>query len=122
MANEQNLKPQAHKLTVEEQSRGGIASGKARREKKQLRELLEMYLSEPATINGEVRSRKDLMAIRAVQIVTEKEIGRDVTPGEFARAFELVRDTIGEKPVERVESVEIAPEVYERVERALRGD
>lgn len=42
MANEQNLVPQAHKLTVEEASRGGVASGKARAQKKTLRELAEM--------------------------------------------------------------------------------
>ena len=42
MANEQNLIPQAHKLTVEEQSMGGIASGKARREKKTLKQIGDM--------------------------------------------------------------------------------
>lgn len=39
MANEQNLIPQAHVLTVEEASRGGKASGEARRAKKNRREL-----------------------------------------------------------------------------------
>ena len=39
MANEQNLIPGAHKLSVEEASRGGIASGEARRAKKTRREL-----------------------------------------------------------------------------------
>lgn len=47
MANEQNLVPQAHKLTVEEASKGGIASGKARAQKKTLRELAEMIGSMP---------------------------------------------------------------------------
>lgn len=42
MANEQNLVPQAHKLTIDEQSRGGIASGKARRRLKSLREIGDM--------------------------------------------------------------------------------
>lgn len=42
MANEQNLVPQAHKLTLDDQSKGGIASGKARAQKKTLRELAEM--------------------------------------------------------------------------------
>ena len=42
MANEQNLVPQAHKLTVEEQSKGGIASGKARRQKKTLAQIGDM--------------------------------------------------------------------------------
>ena len=42
MANEQNLIPQAHKLTVEEASKGGIASGEARRQKKTLKQIGEM--------------------------------------------------------------------------------
>lgn len=42
MANEQNLIPQAHKLTVEEASKGGIASGIARRQKKTLKEIGDM--------------------------------------------------------------------------------
>ena len=42
MANEQNLIPQAHKLTVEEASRGGIASGKAKRERKTLKQIGDM--------------------------------------------------------------------------------
>lgn len=39
MANEQNLRPAEYKLTLEEQKKGGIASGIARRRKKTIREL-----------------------------------------------------------------------------------
>lgn len=42
MANPENLIPQAHKLTVEEASRGGIASGKAKRERKTLKQIGDM--------------------------------------------------------------------------------
>lgn len=47
MANKQNLKPEAHKLTVEEQSKGGVASGKSRRRKKLLSETIEMLAALP---------------------------------------------------------------------------
>ena len=40
MANEKNLIPQAHKLTVEEASKGGQNSGKSRREKKTIQKIL----------------------------------------------------------------------------------
>lgn len=43
MANRKNLIPQAHVLTVEEQSKGGIASGEARRRKKNLAELAKTF-------------------------------------------------------------------------------
>ena len=46
--NNENLKPQAHVLTVEEQSKGGKKSVKARREKKTLREMVELINSLPA--------------------------------------------------------------------------
>lgn len=42
MANPENLIPQAHKLTVEEQSKGGKASGEARRQRKTLKEIGDM--------------------------------------------------------------------------------
>lgn len=44
MANEQNLRPGEYKLTLEEQKKGGIASGKARKEKATMRKTLEMLL------------------------------------------------------------------------------
>ena len=45
MANEQNLKPvQSEKEARELGRKGGIASGKARREKKSMRETLELLL------------------------------------------------------------------------------
>ena len=44
MANEKNLIPQAHKLTVEEASKGGQNSVKARREKKTVQKILSDLL------------------------------------------------------------------------------
>ena len=102
--NKKNLKPIRSTSEAREKGRaGGKRSGEVRREKKQLRELLEQYLAEPATVNGVQATRKDLMAVRAVKLVTEHEIGQDITPSEFARAFELIRDTIGERPQTQVE-------------------
>ena len=44
MANEQNLRPGEYKLSVEEAKKGGIASGKARREKATMLQMLEQCL------------------------------------------------------------------------------
>ena len=44
MANEQNLRPSEYKLSQEEAKRGGINSGKARREKKMVRDILSELL------------------------------------------------------------------------------
>ena len=45
MANPSTLVPEAHKLTLEDQSKGGIASGEARRQKKSLREKAKLLMS-----------------------------------------------------------------------------
>lgn len=94
--NNQNL---THKLTAREQRAGGLASVKARRERRAFRELMERYLDEPSTYDGETLSRKEIAALRAVRMLADGSLpARD-----FARMFELVRDTLGEKPSERVE-------------------
>lgn len=52
MANEQNLIPQAHILTVEEQSRGGQKSAQVRREKKTVQKILGDFLDLDISQNG----------------------------------------------------------------------
>ena len=49
--NEKNLIPGAHKLTVEEQSRGARASAESRRRKKSMKEKMKLLLSLPAADN-----------------------------------------------------------------------
>ena len=49
MANKDNLIPQAHTLTVEEASKGGVNSGKTRREQKTYREMAKAMLSAQIT-------------------------------------------------------------------------
>lgn len=94
MANEQNLIPGGHKLTLEEQSKGGIASGKARRERKTLKEELLLLLSENITD----KRGNTATAQKAVSSALLKKAMTGDT-----RAFEIIRDTIGEKPVDKVE-------------------
>lgn len=66
MANEQNLRPCEYKFSQEEQKRGGIASGKARREKKTIREITNLILS-MGIGNGEIESADDVMNIAELQ-------------------------------------------------------
>lgn len=101
MANEGNLKPQAHVLTVEEQSKGGVASGESRREKRRIREALEIVMGTqfPAPELSEIPLDGLEMdgAARLAVAVFEKALGGDM------RAVEFIRDTIGEKPTEQVD-------------------
>lgn len=110
MANEENLRPGEYKLTLEEQKRGGRASAEARRRKKELRECLEILLEkEYEAADGTVVTGADRISAR---------LFRNALEGDN-KAFEIIRDTTGQKPVERVETVEISQETYERVARAL---
>lgn len=113
MANEQNLIPGAHKLSVEEASKGGIASGKARAEKRDLRKALEMLLEQTFTDKkGNTKT--------GTQAVTER-LFAEVMKGNV-KAFEVLRDTVGQKPVEKVMVAEVEQSVIDEVEKAVLGD
>lgn len=95
MANEQNLIPQAHKLTVEEASKGGRKSAKTRKERKTFREGLLLLLNEPLKDkSGQTTDKTTQDAIIAGLV--KRAINGDT------RAFEMIRDTIGEKPVQDI--------------------
>lgn len=94
-----NLKPNTREnRTKEEQKqiaiKGGIASGKARREKKTLRQCLEILLEKT------LKDKKgiEMSGAEAVSLkVFEKALKGDI------RAFEVLRDTAGQKPIEKVQ-------------------
>ena len=94
-----NLKPNTREnRTKEEQkkiaTKGGIASGKARRKKKTLRQCLEILLEKT------LKDKKgiEMTGAEAVSLkVFEKALKGDI------RAFEVIRDTAGQKPVEKVQ-------------------
>lgn len=95
MANEQNLKPFSERTESEQReirSKGGKASGKSRRKRKEFKEALKIALTVVMDDN------------RTVQ-----EIGIEALMDRFMKgdlkAFELVRDTIGEKPTDKVENL-----------------
>ena len=110
MANEQNLIPQAHKLSVEEASKGGKASGESRRRRKAFSEAFDMLLQKEFTAqNGDVLTGVEAIAAKTFQAAMNGDL----------KAMQIIRDTVGEMPVQRVETTEISPETYERVARAL---
>ena len=90
MANEQNLKPQAHKLTLEEQSNGGKASGVVRRKRKKFKEDLKLALTVVMDNNKTVQEN-------GIEALMDKFMKGD------PKVFELIRDTIGEKPTDKQE-------------------
>lgn len=114
MANEQNLIPTTKRSKDEarENSRkGGIASGEARRRKRDLRRALEALLDKNMGENedGEEVSGAEALALKQF----EKALKGDT------RAFEVIRDTAGQKPVEKVMIAEVDQDIIDEVERAV---
>ena len=64
MANKKNLIPQAHVLTVEEQSKGGQKSVEVRRQKKTVQKILNDFLSTAAKDNPQVSKLAAKMGLR----------------------------------------------------------
>lgn len=93
---------------------GGIASGAARREKRNLRKQLEMLLDKEYVVNdkGKMVSGGEAVSTK----LFEKALKGDV------RAFEVLRDTIGQRPVEKIAVAEVDADTIEEVERAVLGD
>lgn len=91
---------------------GGVASGEARRERKALRETLSIILDNDFEVDGHTFDGYTAVCFALVK----KALGGDV------KAFEAIRDQLGEKPAELVQvAAEIDPQVRERVEAVLAG-
>ena len=94
MANEQNLKPVKSKKEARERGRkGGLASGEARRKRKTLKEELLLILSD-----GDIQEKI------SIALINEAINGNNA--GSVTKAFEVIRDTIGERPVEKVQATQ----------------
>ena len=105
MAGKENLRPVSSKEEARERGRkGGLASGEARRKRKTLKEELLLMLSD-----GETQQSVTLALI-------EKAMSGDT------KAFEVIRDTIGEKPVDKVMIADVEPSVIAEVEAMVLTD
>ena len=110
MANEQNLRPCEYHLSREEAKKGGKASAEARRKKRDLRAALEVLLErEVADGNGGT--------ITGAQALTAR-LYKEALKGNV-KAFEVLRDTVGQKPVEKVVVADVDQSVIDEVEKAV---
>lgn len=88
-----DLKPVRSKDEAKKRGqKGGLKSGEARRQKKALRERLELLLQAKGDESG--CEAADLICMALI----EKARAGDV------RAFEVIRDSIGEKPTEKIKT------------------
>jgi coenzyme F420-reducing hydrogenase alpha subunit len=106
----ENLIPQSER-TKEQQREiarmGGIASGKARKEKRMLKDLLEEALSKGTETNNEY-------------VNITKALIKEANKGNV-KAYEVIRDTLGQKPKEVIEVSKTTDETILEVEKYLNS-
>ena len=112
----ENLVPftseQSHEEAVANGRKGGIASGEARRAKKSLREAMQILMdTDLSGKDGKSMTGTEAMAAKAFQAALK---------GDW-KAWELVRDTAGQKPVEKVMVADVEPSVIAEVEAMVNG-
>ena len=93
--------------------KGGQKSGEVRRARKTLREELEILLTQDITAK-DGRRMQTQTAISASMI-------KQALAGS-TKAYEIIRDTIGEKPIDKVMVAEIDPETINEVEAIVFGE
>lgn len=116
MANTNNLIPnnKRSKDEVRKNARkGGINSGKARREKADFKRKCQIWMETEVARdkNGNAMTGADLMIA-----VAGKEI-----KGGSAKFWELMRDTAGYKPIDKVIMAEVDQETIDEVESLVLG-
>lgn len=98
---------------VKNGKKGGKASGKSRNRKKLLREYFEILLEKKITDkNGVTMTGAEAMATKVFQLALKGDL----------KAFEIVRDTAGQKPIEKVVVSEVDNDVIDEVERMIKND
>lgn len=98
MANEQNLRPQNTRTKSEQREiarKGGKAAAAKRAERKTFREGLLLLLNEP------MKDKEGKLTDKTPQDAIIAALVKRAANGD-TRAFEMIRDTIGEKPVQDV--------------------
>lgn len=111
MANDGNLRVPTSDEAREIGKKGGIASGKARREKADLRRQAQLWLESDVTTDkhGQPMSGAQLMMAVAA---------REAAKGN-PKFWELIRDTAGFKPVDKVMVADVDPDVIDDIERIV---
>lgn len=93
--------------------KGGVASGKARREKKTLRQCLELLLEQQITSKDGTK----VTGAEAISIAQFKKALKGDT-----KAFEVCRDTSGQKPIEKIMVSEVSQETIDEVEAMINDN
>ena len=102
MANEGNLKPPTTEQARERGRKGGIASGKARAERKMMKQQMETLLSLPV-MNDNVKMQLEAMGVDSSDINNQMALQVAMLQSAMrgnVRAYNAIRELVGERVVE----------------------
>lgn len=99
--------------------KGGINSGKTRRNKALLKDCINI-LMEQKSIDEE--TGKKLTGAEQLSINLFKKALEECDTAKAAKAFEVLRDTSGQKPVEKVVVAEVDQSVIDEVEAMMNDE
>lgn len=115
MANEQNLRPftsdQSREAAKKNGSKGGKATAQKNKERKTFREGLLLLLNEP------LKDKAGNPTTNTTQDAIIAALVKRAANGD-TRAFEMIRDTIGEKPVQ---DVKVSTGDFSALDDAFKG-
>ena len=100
-----------HPLTEEEARKGGQKSGETRRKKRDLKMCLNILMEQEVSDeeNGNTMSGAEALALKAF---------REALDGN-SKFWEIVRDTAGQKPVEKVMVAEVEQSTLDDIEELV---
>lgn len=102
--------------------KGGIASGVARRQAKDLRNLALAILEMPIK-EGDIDEITSLASVKGKNMTTSQAMilsqVRRAIEGD-SKAFEVIRDTAGQKPIEKVEVSKPDSEVIDEIDSYVK--
>ena len=122
MPHPENIEPHKYQVgderAVENGRKAAAASVEARRKKASMRMALDVLLEKDYNIKDpdDAAKRKDVSGAEALALVMMGKALR----GD-PKAWELVRDTAGQKPIERMVIADVDAETIADVERMVEG-
>lgn len=110
MANEKNLRPGEYKFTEEDRKKALEKRLENSKNRQSFREIFDALL-------GKKVKGKDGQEITIAEAMAMKQVEKALKGDP--KAFEISRDTAGEKPVDKVMIAELDQSVIDEVERAV---
>lgn len=101
------------------QRKGGINSGKARRNKAMLKDCINILMEKKYV---DEKTGKKITGAELLSVDLFEKALAEVDTGKKAKAFEVLRDTSGQKPVDKIMVAEVDQTVIDEVEAMMNDD